>query len=208
MASLKVTFPDGDPRIQLKKAQRIILEGTIDGFEETAAAIKRRAQQNLTELGRVNTGSTRASIDYKVEGRRLHGQYGHLVGTAIRAEVFVGAQQGIWIEKGRRGLQTDPTKGDPLAAKAAWPNANAIAQWVLDKWSDLAPAGRTKSGKARRIVDMMSRIKIAKSLAFVIGRKIARFGIAPSPFLLPAFHEFAPSLPSAIKRHIQRRKSK
>lgn len=168
-----VTFPQGDPRAKLKGLQAAQYAAAIEAVNESCQMMKGLAQQNLRNAGRVNTGIARQSIGFHVDARP----------TGVTGTVYCGADYGIWIEYGRAGLVSNPPNLDTSkAATAAWPPVDVMIRWVKDKAKTLAPSGRTKSGRARK-----AKQEDIESLAYLVGRKIANFGIAPSPFMGPAF---------------------
>jgi hypothetical protein len=77
-----------------------------------------------------------------------------------------------------------------------------IEEWVQRKYRDFVPAGRTKSGKARRVKPGDKR---TRQVAWAIARKIERHGIKPAPFLIPAFNDLAPTLPQRLRESTARK---
>ncbi len=168
-----VTYPQGNPRDKLKGMQVAQYAAALEVVNESCQMMKGLAQQNLRNSGRVNTGILRQSIGYRVEARP----------SGVIGTVYVGADYGAWVEYGRAGRISNPPNLDTSkAATAAWPPVDAMIRWVKDKAKTLAPSGRTKSGRARK-----AKQEDIESLAYLVGRKIANFGIAPSPFMGPAF---------------------
>lgn len=181
--------PDGDPRQNLKGAQRAVLEGSIAGVEEICLVIVRQAKQNVSDIEAVDRGFLRSSIDHEVRVSR----------NDVQGTVFVGAEHGVWVEFGRRGLKFNPTTNKD-AAKAAWPPVKVIEEWVRRNAKKLAPSGRTKSGRARK-----PRDQDVRSLAFLISRKIADYGIIPRPYFEPAVRQHQNQVTLFIQRAINRR---
>lgn len=183
MTSKYVKFKKGKDPLKLLDARgNAIYRGVWEAVEEATTAVEAQAKANVTGLGKVDRGILRASIESRVEAD----QRGN-----IRGIVVAGAAHARWVEFGRRGIKSDPTGGNPLAAKAAWPPVKVIRDWVARKYREFAPAGRTASGRARKKTKKNARLynKGLNSLAFLIGRKIYEHGIAPAPFLGPAFRQ-------------------
>lgn len=169
---MPVNFPKGDPRRGLRALEAAIRGGTAEATRAAVLATEALAKKSVTDLDAVDRGLLRASIASKTTE------------TPAGADgvVYVGAAYGRWVEYGRAGTLKDPRTDKKLGATAAFPPVSAILAWVKRQYKKLAPSGRTKSGKARRPADAD-----AKAAAFLIGRKIHRFGIKPRPFLGPAF---------------------
>ncbi len=153
----------------------------------------------MTDLGKVDQGILRASIDYRVEEKN-----GKVIGT-----VFSSAPYAQWVEFGRRGTRKDLTGGNPNVATAAWPPVAVIRAWVARHYRDFAPLGRTKAGRvrARTKTNSASFDKKIASLAFLVGRKIYRDGIKPSPFMIPTFLVWAKRLKTIVGDAVQARKA-
>lgn len=205
MVGARLDFPGGNPRRELERRRRAVIEGTRRGVIETAQACERRAKQNLTAQSKVDRGLTRASIAYEI--------HEDTVGL-FEAVVFCGAYWGIWIENGRRGLKRNPKGVNRLSATAAFPPIAVIAQWVQRNYRNFAPIGRTRGGRARPRPQTRGGTasrhavrrydRAVQSIAFLIGRKIRDYGIPPAPFMLPAFREQAPLLEPRILYWIKR----
>ena len=197
MVGATIDYPGGDPRRELERVRRAVYSGVREGVYETALATEKRAKENIDKNGSVDRGLTRASIQTIVKEDKP---------GLVESVVSVGTFWGIWIEFGRRGTRGNPPGVSRLSATAAWPPPGAIEAWVKRKYRDFAPLGVTKSGKTRaRTKSNAKRFDArVKALAFLIGRKIYRFGIKPRPFLLPAFYKEAPLLETRIKAAIAR----
>lgn len=173
MAGPFVTFPNGDPRPKLLKMQRAVFDAALDTVHLTVQFAAARAKQNLTDAGRVDRGSLRASIDSRVTADSFY----------VTGAVFAGAAWAPWVEFGRLGAVSSPAGIDRRkAARAAWPPVGVILDWVRRHAKLLAPSGRTASGRARKADPQDLR-----TAAFLVGRKIYRHGVRPTPFMLPAY---------------------
>lgn len=170
-----VSFPSGkSPHQHFEAYKRAVYFGMLQGMQSLSMYCAAQAKKNLTDGGKIDRGLLRKSIEPKVTVRDS--------GTVV-ASVEVGASHGRWVEYGRMGSVKQPKGINPqMAAKAAWPPVSAIRDWVRRHVLALAPAGRTRSGRAKRPTDAQ-----INSLAYLIGRAIYRRGIAPFPFLRPAF---------------------
>lgn len=188
-----VSFPNGDPRVALGKVRAAVYTGALRAVEETTLFMSARAKQNLTEAGKVDRGGVRGSIEDKIAGTEKQ----------IEGTVVVGARYGAWIEYGRLGLISNPVGIDrKLAARAAWPPVAVIRDWVKRHVKVFAIAGRTKSGRARKATPEQ-----IDSVTYLVGRKIANFGIKPTPFMGPAYVAarklFATLLPKRVNEAIK-----
>lgn len=172
----------------LTRVEQAMADGARQGLLTTLLLIERQAKTNLADLEAVDRGIARNSIDHQIIRR------GKLKWQGV---VFVGAEHGQWIEFGRKGAITSPLGTDSKSAKAAWPPVSVLSDWVRRHAKQLAPRGRTKSGRARR-----SRDEDIRSLTFLIGRAIYQFGIAPRPFLGPAFALHSKALPRVVQQEI------
>jgi len=169
-----------NPRRAIAALRRRLVKAAEQAVEESCVATVAKAKENITKLGSVDRGALRGSIDYALKTSR----------DRISGVVFVGAPYGAWVEFGRKGLKTNYAavlRNGDKAASAAWPNVGAIQDWVRRNYRKLAPAGRTRSGRARKPGNSQ-----VKSVAFLISRKIAMKGIRPSPFLVPAWKSIRP----------------
>jgi hypothetical protein len=177
---------NNDPSQRIAQAVARIERGIYAAVEEACIACASTAKQNILGNGAIDTGLLRASIDYSI--RRTS--------QGIEGTVFASSRHAPWVEFGRRGLIVSPpgVNASPLAATAAWPNVGAIESWVRRKYRDFAPSGRTRSGRARK----PTRDDV-RSVAFLVSRKIANFGIAPRPFLVPAFRSTTPIFVTRVK---------
>ena len=148
---------------------------------QTAFAIQRDAKKTLNSPrpGRgptTNLGLLRDSIKVDIGGE----------GAATTATVFVGKEYGVWVEFGRRGLKSSPIgTQDKHAARAAWPPFRAILQWVKERRIRPKGGGLGRDKKTGRFIGLAQTDQ--NSIAFLIQRKIAKHGIQPRPFLMPAY---------------------
>lgn len=197
--SFSITFPKGDPRDKLTAYQKAVYAGLIDGVSEVGDLVMVRAQQNLTDAGRVDRGILRGSLSRRTIGHP----------TSVEARVEASAAHSRYVERGRHGRKSDPKglasfpEGARFAGSAAWPPVDVIRDWVSRHQRVLAPSGRTRSGRARKA----TRQDI-DSLAYLIGRKIAERGIKPSPFLLPALDAVLPRASAIIAARVRARTSR
>lgn len=187
-----VSFPNGNPIDRQRKFREAITQGAIDGVTIVCIGAKAQAQQALTDLGKVDQGILKGSIDFDVKVKG-----GYVIGR-----VFAGATHGQWVEFGRRGTVSNYPGISKDSATAAWPPVAAILAWVQRHNSTFAVSGRTKSGKARA-----PDAKQLARVAFLVARKIYRFGIKPTPFLIPTFMIWSKRLNKIVGDAIQRRKA-
>lgn len=169
----KVVFPNGDPRAKLARMRASFEEAVRDGLTETALSIERQAKQNVTDIGAVDRGFLRSSIDH----------FTRKVRTTWYAVVFVGVSYGRDIEMGRRGRKSSPSALCTDPASPAFPPPSVLAPWVRRKLG--VPA------------------KDARSVAFLIGRHIRDHGVAKKEFLGPAYRLYAPGLPANITKRLR-----
>jgi len=163
--------------------QPALREAAYDACRAATLATAALAQKTLTDLHAVDQGLLRASVSQEVT-KTTGGAQGVVYSGAIHAQ---------WVEFGRAGSERDPRSNKTLGATAAWPPVSVIYEWVKRHYKQLAPSGRTKSGRARRPEESDLR-----SLTFLIGRKIARFGIAPRPWLVPSFARISARFPQMV----------
>lgn len=175
---------------KIQAFRRAVELGCADAVKEASMLTQALARQTMTDKKIVDRGLTRASIDYEI---RVTPQ----VASGI---VYVGTPWGVWIEFGRRGTKTNVT-GHPLSASAARPPIQPILEWVRRNYRNLAPSGRTKSGRARKPTpaDLLSA-------AIAIATAIEQRGIRARPFLRPSYRQVAPTLPKIVANAIQRRR--
>lgn len=192
---MPVTFPNGDPRKQLRLLERAIVLGAQDAVEMACTLVKKQAVQNVTDLEKVDQGILRGSINYTISRDGLKGV------------VAVTAPYGKWVEFGRRGSITSPPGMTRDSATAAWPPVNVIRAWVLRNFKKLKPFGTTKSGRARRYSNTVAAERQLAAATFLIGRKIAEHGIAPAPFLRPAYKAVRPNFRGMVRDFILKRKA-
>lgn len=174
---MPVVFPQGDPRKKLAALEAALREGAYEACNAAGLATAALAKKTVTDFDAVDRGLLRASINSKTERTPAGAQ----------SVVYAGALYAQYVEFGRAGILADPRKDKKLGGTAAWPPVSAIEGWVRRQWKKLAPSGRSASGKARR-----PREKDIKSLTFLIGRKIYRYGISPRPYLVPSFNQIIP----------------
>lgn len=180
---MPVSFPNGDPRSKFAIMQTALREGAFDACRAATLATAALAQKTLTDLGAVDQGLLRASVAQEVTKTPAGAQ----------GVVYSGALHAQWVEFGRAGTLADPRSDKALGATAAWPPISVIYEWIKRHYKALAPSGRTKSGRARKPEEGDLR-----SLTFLIGRKIARYGIKPRPWLVPSFSKIAALFPGMV----------
>jgi len=174
---MPVQFPQGDPRKNLAVLEAMLRDAAFETCTATGLATAALAKKTLTDFDAVDRGILRASVNSKSERTPAGAQ----------AVVYAGALYAQYVEFGRAGILRDPRSDKKLGGTAAWPPVAAIEAWVRRQWKKLAPSGRTKSGRARRPAEAD-----IKSLTFLVGRKIYRYGIDPRPYLVPSFSQIAP----------------
>lgn len=174
---MPVKFPNGDPRDRLALLERALREASVDACKVAGAATSALAKKTLTDFDAVDRGVLRASINSETTPTPA-GAY---------SVVYAGALHAQYVEFGRAGVLRDPRSNKKLGGTAAWPPVSAIIDWVRRQSKRLAPSGRTKSGRSRR-----AKESDVRSLAFLVGRKIYRYGIAPRPYLVPSFNQISP----------------
>lgn len=191
----RVSFSGGkDPRRELRRVERAVRAGFRDAVQESLLVGESVAKQRLTDMGKIDRGVLRNSVGTEIEE----------TGTTVEGFLFAAAPYSQWVEFGRAGVQRDPTKGNPNAARAAFPPVSAIRGWVARNFRKLVIAGVTKSGRARRPTPRQ-----VDSAAYAIATKIYRFGIKPAPFMLPALKAAQKVFTLArVRDHILRRMSK
>lgn len=176
-------------KANMAKIERAYEDALVVAITEIVIEVERSAKQNLTDLGSVDRGLLRNSLDHEVDrGKGI-----------VEGITFAGAQHGPWVEFGRHGFKQSPIGTGPESAKAAFPPVDVIRDWLKRNNKKLAVSGRTKSGRARK-----ARDRDLDQAAYNIARKIADKGIEPNPYLVPAFLEVRPfyraRLAAALKR--------
>jgi len=174
---MPVQFPHGDPRKNLAVLESLLRDAAYEACQQAGMATAALAKKTLTDFDAVDRGILRASINSVAE-RTPAGAQG---------VTYAGALHAPFVEFGRAGVLRDPRSNKKLGGTAAWPPVLAIRDWVRRQWKKLAPSGRTKSGKARAPKEADVR-----SVAYLVGRKIYRFGIDPRPYLVPSFNQISP----------------
>jgi hypothetical protein len=169
-----------------RRLRAVMLEASVKAVTSICQATIARAQVYLTESGRVDTGRLRGSLDYEVSVTAS-------TSPQVFGVVFATVPYARWVEYGRRGTISSPPGTGVRSASAAMPPVSVIADWVRRKYKALAPAGRMRSGRARK-----PRADEVNRVAWAIARKIERYGIPPSPFLVPAFDEVSPRLRAMV----------
>lgn len=173
---MPVKFPNGDPRDRLNRLEIALREAAVEACNVAGAATSALAKKTLTDFDAVDRGILRASIGFQTTATPA-GAY---------SVVYAGSLHAQYVEFGRAGVLRDPRSNKKLGGTAAWPPVSVIVDWVRRQTKKLAPSGRTKSGKARR-----AKESDVRSLAFLVGRKIYRYGIAPRPYLVPSFNQIS-----------------
>jgi len=142
---------------------------------------ERTAKQNLTDLGKVDRGFTRSSVDSEVE--TIAGQ--------VEGVVFAGTLWAPWIEFGRHGTKSSPVGTGSNSADPAFPPIEPIRDWVRRNRRKLGIKSSNKRDSAGKFLAGTNSTEI-EGAAFAIARKIQEKGIAPTPFLIPAFLSVSP----------------
>lgn len=169
-----------DPRKNLRTIRERYAVAIERAVRQACLETERQAKQNLTDLEKVDQGITRNSIDHEV--RRT--------ATEVEGVTFAGSLWAPWVEFGRHGTKQSPAGTGPNSADPAWPPVDAIRNWVR--------RNRVKIGLGRKSKD--SEIN---SVAYLIGRKIHEKGIAPSPYLMPAFLNVSAGFRNRIAKAIR-----
>ena len=180
---MPVNFPQGNPAAKIVLVEKALREGAFEACRAAGLATSALAKKTLTDLEAVDRGILRASVASEAEQTPAGG----------RSVVYSGALHAQYVEFGRAGVLNDPRTNKVLGATAAWPPVSVIADWVRRNYKKLSPSGRTKSGKARKPKDGDVR-----SLTFLIGRKIFRYGIKPRPWLVPSFEQTKALFPAMV----------
>lgn len=169
-----VNSPGGDPLKKLGRFEQAVYLGSADAITTICLLTKSQAQTALRDLGRVDRGTLRNSIFVTVE------RLARMVRGTVSADAFYAQ----WVEFGRRGRIASPPGMAAESATAAWPPPAVLAAWVSRNLAKFK-----KSGQKTPSVD---------SLAYLVGRKIALYGIAPSPFMRPAYAVARPRFQSVL----------
>jgi len=175
--SVSFKFVGGDPRRNVVKIEDAVISGVYDGVTSIGEFVKARAQQNVTDLSKVDRGTLRASITSEVSSDT----------KGITASIFPTVAYGVWVEFGRLGALSSPAGTGKDSAKSAFPPVQVIRDWVLRNRVKLAVA----SGDIN-------------SVAFLIARKIFRYGIEPKPFMRPAFDLGATHFERVVKDNVDK----
>lgn len=188
-----IQFPQGDPRAKLAQVRRAVYEGCLDAAQDAGRLCAAKTRRNLQDAGRIDTGDLAGSIEYAVKAYP----------DRIEVAIGFGKPYGRWVEFGRAG-SIDSPKGIDLrrAAKAAWPPVQVIKDWVHRHFKSFAPLGRTKSGRARTGVGLDAA---EDALTYLIGRKIAKHGIPPTPVLGPAYESVRKLFPAMLRKAVDAR---
>lgn len=195
---MSVSFPSGgSPFERIRKLRADVVEGATEAVITVCLAAKRDAQQALTDLGKVDRGILRDSIDFRVTVDK----------NEVKGVVFASAAHAQWVNFGRRGLKSSPPGMVAQSATAAWPPVAAIRAWVARHFDKFAPLGITKGGRARRSKKAGQEAKAVDRLAFVIGRHIYWYGIKRTPFLTAAFSKWSKQLPKLVQQAVLRRRA-
>lgn len=179
--TIVVSTPGGDPFKKLARFEIAVYEGAADAVTEACLLTKSLAQTTLRDLGRIDRGTLRNTINVTVT--KTPG--------IIRGVVSADAFYAIWVEFGRLGRLSSPAGTTKESATAAWPSVAAISAWVSRNLARLRADKKTST----------------ESLVFLIGRKIAERGIAPTPFMRPAEARVRPRFQSMLVRHVLNRRA-
>lgn len=179
----KVVFstPGGDPLKKLQRFEAAVRLGAVDAVTEACLLTKSLAATTLRDLGRIDRGTLRNTITVKVTPSD------NFVEGVVSADAFYS----IWVEFGRLGRLSSPPGMTKESARPAWPNVAAITAWVARNTGKLRANGS---------------VSVA-SLAFLVGRKIAERGIAPTPFMRPAEAFVRPRFAAILVRTVNARRA-
>lgn len=133
-----------------------------DILNEYGAEVVSELTDNIERDGKVATGNLSSSIRFQVK----------LVGKQYVFELFM-ADYWKFVDKGRR-----PGKPPPRLAILKWLTAKRIGSFVTGK-------GKNKSVGKKSI--LATNLQAQKSLAYLIGRSIAKHGTKGSGFYTKAF---------------------
>jgi hypothetical protein len=171
--------------IYRKEWDAILRKAADAALVDMASAVVREAQIRLRSNGSIFTGNLMRSLAFNkpfADGKFRAIGIGFMGGSA---DVF---RYAMAVERGRK-----PGKAPPPGALDLWverklkPKAQALK-------SDLTQGGN-RTGRAFRQIKRGRRLNtVIRSIAFLIGRKIAKEGTKPHPFLLPAWDMHLPKL--------------
>lgn len=150
-----------------------VLESARFTKDEAVKLISRKYPE-----GAVDTGILRGSLSFQKDSARPHV---YRVGV-IGRNADVTNRYAFAVEKGRRPGTMPPIGNSPQ--EGLW-------RWVLRHgWNN--PASVKRGGKPsvfQLSQNKEKRIKQAKSIAFLIARKIKEKGVRPRPYLIPAYNK-------------------
>jgi len=150
-----------------------VLESARFTKDEAVKLISRKYPE-----GAVDTGILRGSLSFQKDPARPHV---YRVGV-IGRNADVTNRYAFAVEKGRRPGTMPPIGNSPQ--EGLW-------RWVLRHgWNN--PASVKRGGKPsvfQLSQNKEKRIKQAKSIAFLIARKIKEKGVRPRPYLIPAYNK-------------------
>lgn len=156
-----------------KALDRVVLDSAIYTRDEAVKLISRKYPE-----GAVDTGILRGSLSFQKDPIRPHV---YRVG-AIGRKADIANRYAKAVEVGRRPGTMPPVGDSPQ--EGLW-------RWVLRHgWYN--PASVKRGGKPSVFQlsrNKEKRIKQAKSIAFLIARKIKEKGIRPRPYLIPAYNK-------------------
>lgn len=187
---MPVTFPQGDPRKKLPAYRDKVLRGVHQGVRTICLMSKGLATKTVTDIGKVDRGVLRGSIDFRVEV---------VPGKFYRGIVFAGAEHGVWVEYGKQGKLADPRTDKIHGARTGLPPLKVIAEWVGRNFRKLSGIARTKSGKAKK-----PGPDEEKRIAQAIRWHIYNYGIKPAPFMTPTFLRLSPQFRNILNDAVAR----
>lgn len=180
MSKLVVNSPGGDPAKKLLRFEAAVTLGAVDAVTEATLLTKSLAATTLRDFGRIDRGTLRNTITVKIT------QSPGFVEGVVSADAFYS----LWVEFGRLGRKSSPPGMTAESARPAWPNVAAITAWVS-----------RNLGKLRASQQDIPRV------AFLVGRKIAERGIAPTPFMRPAEAFVRPRFAAILARTVAKRRA-
>lgn len=138
-------------------ANEVKTETVQDILEDFGISLVAESQDNLEFYGHVATGGLKDSIRHKVS----------IFGTLYNMEIFM-APYWKWVDKGRR-----PGKFPPMKSILSWLTAKRIGSFIYGK-------GKNKAVGKKSI--LATNLQAQRSLAYLIARKIHKFGTKPTNF--------------------------
>lgn len=160
-----------------KETEKAFDDAVLDSARYTKDEAVKLISRKYPE-GAVDTGILRGALSYQKDPMRPHV---YRVGV-IGKKADIANRYAVAVERGRRP-GTMPKIGD-TPQEGLW-------RWVLRHgWYN--PASVKRGGKPSVFQlsnNKEKRIKQAKSIAFLIARKIKEKGVRPRPYLIPAYNK-------------------